>query len=180
MNINSIVVDDFYDKPDKVRTFALAQEFSVIGNFPGKRTKPFLFPDTCKAIESVLNRKVINWYNDVEDPYTGSFQLCTSNDRTWIHSDTTTMWAGVLYLTPNAPLSGGTGIFRYRETGEYGHSNEYDGQDMTKWEMVDRLGNKYNRLILYQGHLFHASLDYFGNSMESGRLFQVFFFDTEY
>jgi hypothetical protein len=53
-------------------------------------------------------------------------------------------------------------------------------QDMTKWELVDRIGNLYNRLILYRGDIYHASLDYFGNSLENGRLFQVFFLNTEY
>jgi hypothetical protein len=50
---------------------------------------------------------------------------------------------------------------------------------MTKWEMVDFIGNKYNRLVIYQGDLFHSSLDYFGTDINNGRLFQTFFFDTE-
>ena len=54
-----------------------------------------------------------------------------------------------------------------------------DSQDMTKWEMVDRIGNKYNRLIMYRGDHFHMSLDYFGKDLYDGRLFQTFFFDTE-
>ena len=52
--------------------------------------------------------------------------------------------------------------------------------DMTKWELVDRIGNVYNRLVLYRADLFHSSLDYFGNSKEDGRLFQTFFFSSEY
>ena len=54
-----------------------------------------------------------------------------------------------------------------------------DGQDYTKWELVDTIGNIYNRLVLYPGDLFHASLDYFGKDLETGRLFQTFFFNTE-
>ena len=50
---------------------------------------------------------------------------------------------------------------------------------MTKWELVDRIGNKYNRLIMYRGDHFHMSLDYFGQDLYDGRLFQTFFFDTE-
>ena len=53
-------------------------------------------------------------------------------------------------------------------------------QDFTKWELVDRFANVYNRLILYRGEYFHTSLDYFGTNKENGRLFQTFFFDTEY
>mgnify|MGYP006891309455 FL=1 len=56
---------------------------------------------------------------------------------------------------------------------------ENDYQDYTKWELVDTVGNVYNRLVLYRGDIFHASLDYFGHDNESGRLFQTFFFSTE-
>ena len=51
---------------------------------------------------------------------------------------------------------------------------------MDKWELTDRLSNKFNRLILYMGDYFHVSLDYFGTNLYDGRLFQTFFFDTEY
>ena len=50
---------------------------------------------------------------------------------------------------------------------------------MTKWELVDRLANKYNRLVLYRADHFHMSLDYFGQDLYDGRLFQTFFFNTE-
>ena len=45
--------------------------------------------------------------------------------------------------------------------------------------MTDFIGNVYNRLVIYQGDLFHTSLDYFGTDMHNGRLFQTFFFDTK-
>jgi hypothetical protein len=54
-----------------------------------------------------------------------------------------------------------------------------ESQDYTKWDMVDRVGNVFNRLILYRSENFHVSLDYFGKDKEDGRLFQVFFFNTE-
>ena len=52
-------------------------------------------------------------------------------------------------------------------------------QDLTKWDLVDRVGNVFNRLILFDSRRFHMSMDYFGDSKENGRLFQVFFFSTE-
>jgi hypothetical protein len=103
----------------------------------------------------------------------------------------TTDWAGVCYLTPEAPLSSGTGLFKHKSTGRsrYDYKTEKmedaqeawdECQDMTKWEMVDRVGNVFNRLILYRADNFHVSLDYFGKDLYDGRLFQVFFFNTEY
>ena len=54
-----------------------------------------------------------------------------------------------------------------------------EGQEYFRWELVQKVSNEYNKLVLYDGQLFHKSLDYFGDSLENGRLTQVFFFDTE-
>lgn len=179
MRLESLVIDNFYSNPDIVRDFALSQEFSVKGNYPGSRTKSFLTPDVKELIQLAIEPlagKVTNW-ND--DSYSGAFQLTTCFDRTWIHADTFNTWAGVLYLTPNAPLSGGTGLFKHKKTDQYGGENDKNGHDYTEWDLVDRFANKYNRLIMYRADLYHASLDYFGTSNADGRLFQVFFLNTE-
>jgi hypothetical protein len=184
MKTNMIVIDEFYNNPNDVREFALSQEFDVTGNWPGTRTKTFINESTKETIQKILqdvSGNVTDW--QANDGYTGSFQLTTSMDRSWIHADSYNTWAGVLYLTPDAPLSGGTGIFRYKKTGsmmEDGTDLSGVTQDMTKWELVDRVGNVYNRLVLYRGNNYHMSLDYFGKDKEDGRLFQLFFITTEY
>lgn len=174
-----LVVDDFYANPDNVRAFALSQEFSIKGNFPGSRTKSFLTDDIKAAINYAVQfaGPVTDWFE--ESGYTGSFQIATAQDRTWIHSDHYNMWAAVCYLTPDAPYTAGTALYRHKETGEYRRTTtDHEGYDYTKWDLFDRIGNKYNRLVLYRGDLFHASLDYFGDNLQNGRLFQTFFFNT--
>lgn len=184
MQTSLIVIDDFYTNPEEVRNFALAQPFDVKGNYPGVRTRSFLWDELKTSIQGlvrVAGGEVTNWFH--EDGLSGSFQLCTAQDRTWIHADNFNSWAGVCYLTPNAPLSGGTALFKHKETGRRAleHPGEYyEGYDYTKWEMTDRVANIFNRLILYRGNFFHASLDYFGSTPADGRLFQVFFFNTEF
>lgn len=185
MQTNLIITDNFYQNPDSVREWALNQPFEVKGNYPGVRTKPWLDNQLKETIQRIVQNaagKVTNWHED--SGYTGAFQLCTSADRTWIHADNFNTWAGVCYLTPNAPLSGGTALYRYKETGEYARTNHtapyLDGYDYTKWDQTDYVANKYNRLVLYRGNLYHASVDYFGNDLHTGRLFQTFFFSTEY
>lgn len=189
------IIDNFYSNPEEVRQFALDQDFNVDGNYPGHRTKSFLSDSTKDWIAQHLSpmHGEIYWPTE-EDSYCGAFQYTTSRDRTWIHADSTTTWAGVLYLTPDAPLSGGTGLFKHKATGLYsapklpnGETNHNlldmiyeDAQDYTKWEMTDRVANVFNRLVLYRGDYFHASLDYFGKDLHTGRLFQTFFFNTEY
>ena len=51
MRTNLIVVDNFYQNVDDVRKFALSQEFSVEGNYPGYRTASFLNESTKNNIE---------------------------------------------------------------------------------------------------------------------------------
>lgn len=183
MRANVLIVDDFYSNPDSVRNFALQQEFKVQGNFPGLRTASFLTADVKETVQSVLwnvGGEITNWHE--ADGLTGSFELATAANRSWIHTDHHNTWAGVIYLTPNAPLSGGTGLFRHRATGATMASQlaEYESQDMTKWELVDRIANRYNRLAMYRSDLFHTSLDYFGKDLQDGRLFQLFFLTTQF
>jgi hypothetical protein len=193
MRVDMISISDFYSNVDEVREFAKSQEFyEEPHHFQGKRTKPFLNDSTKELIENILKPttgKITNW-----GTISGSFQYTTSIDRSWIHTDGTTMWAGVIYLTPDAPLSAGTGIYKHKNSGlkswVFAHHTEEenlktniwstDYYDYTKWELVDKIGNVYNRLILYRGDLFHVSLDYFGKDINDGRLFQTFFFDTEF
>ena len=186
MQTNVIIIDDFYGNPDGVRSFALEQTFDVTGNYPGNRTKTFMTEDVKQVLEKIIQPHggaIHEWFET--DGFTGSFQLTTADDRSWIHTDHVNTWAGVCYLTPDAPHTGGTGLFRHKRTGamnvaEIPPDYNYEARDMTKWDLVDVIGNKYNRLVLYRSSIFHSSLDYFGSTPEDGRLFQLFFFSTDY
>lgn len=184
MRTSLIIVDDFYNNPESVRNFALEQEFNVKGNYPGLRTKEFLSDGVKDCIKEIV-KPYTGAFLGFSKIYSGSFQVATAKDRTWIHADHYNKWAGVCYLTPNAPHTGGTGIFRHKATGAYSSVEMpkdviWDGLDYTTWDLVDVVGNRFNRLVLYRGDLYHASLDYFGNNNQNGRLFQLFFFDTEF
>ena len=183
MKSELIIIDDFYDNPDDVRNFALSQRFDVVGNYPGKRTKNFLNDATKDAIQEIIrpySGKVTDWLDGPEG-YTGSFQLTTYLDRSWVHSDDYNNWAGVLYLTPDAPIESGTGFFKSRIEGSIRGKdwNDLPGGDLTKWELVSEVGNVYNRLILFSADQWHSSMLYFGDNLYNGRLTQVFFIHTE-
>ena len=187
---NLLIIDNFYTNAMETRNYILTQEFSVKGNYPGQRTLSFANDHLKNMIQGYIEHfagKITDWPQGGEN-YNGAFQYTTSRDRTWIHTDGFNNWAGVLYMTPNAPVTSGTGIFRLcdgtrfeEETKIRGNDKLVDdySQDYTKWELVDRVGNIFNRLVLFNSKQFHASLDYFGTCKEDGRLFQVFFFSTE-
>jgi len=185
-----IVIDEFYNNPEDTRKFALSQPFDIKGNYPGLRTKSFAWQSVHDAIEKIIvpsSGKIIEWPTE-ETAYNGSFQLATAKDRSWIHVDQHNNWAGVLFLTPNAPLSSGTRIYQHKSSGLYTRSPNQeiekqvnaDSQDLSRWEIVDQIGNKFNRLVLFRSNRYHMSGEYFGFTMEDGRLFQVFFFNTEF
>ena len=197
-----IIVDNFYKNAMDTRNYILSQEFSVKGNFPGQRTISYANEHLKEMIQKYIEPfggkitvfpcpKPDNSDKNEEkekDIYNGAFQYTTARDRSWIHTDKWNNWAGVLFMTPNAPLSAGTAFYRFKD----GATCEEDGkilnnkdevdrfsQDLTKWEMVDSVGNVFNRLVLFNAHRYHMSMDYFGDTKENGRLFQTFFFSTE-
>ena len=184
MKKNIIVVDDFYRNIDGVREFALGLDYSVQGNYPGLRTESHIADGTKEVIESILGKKISYWPGE----YNGAFQYTTEENKSWIHRDATD-WAAILYMTPDAPLDGGTGFYRHKETGleEYNDDTtdlqkekmDNDSSDVSKWDLVDLTANKYNRLVIFNGRRSHTSMTYFGDNIKNGRLFQLFFFDTK-
>jgi|688.fasta_scaffold107169_2 hypothetical protein len=196
-----IVIDNFYNNPLETRNYILKQEFSVKGNFPGQRTISYATEHLKDIIQKYIepfsgkityfpcpNDKNEKEKEPKEEIYNGSFQYTTARDRSWIHTDKWNNWAGVLFMTPDAPLSSGTAFYRFNDGATceseglvLNNKNEVDrwSQDFTKWELVDTVGNVFNRLVLFNAHRYHMSMDYFGDTKENGRLFQTFFFSTE-
>lgn len=188
----AMIVDNFYADPDAVRKFALAQTFEAKpAFFQGQQSQgKFLFPGLKERFEQLLNMQITRW----DDPLTrnGHFGLVVAGDKLVYHADETTH-AAVIYLTPDAPPQAGSSLLRSTVTRGrtieesvklYGEDAAactrlmFDGKllDRTAWEEVDRLGNVYNRLVLWNGRMAHAASEYFGHNLETGRLFQIFFF----
>lgn len=107
-----------------------------------------------------------------------------------IHLDTNTIFAGVLYLTPDAPLNSGTSLYRknasfdqekYKQACDESDERFKAGEivmDTGFHSMFDetvRINNVYNTLILFEGDIFHAANNFFGSTLEDSRLAQVFF-----
>jgi hypothetical protein len=179
-----LVVDNFYENPDAVRNFALSLEFNYHPNYhKGKRTDQcYRFNGLKERFEQLVGRKIINWEKYGTN---GCFQYCIGGDQLVYHCDTQ-QYAGVLFLTPNAPVTTGTSLFRSIHTKsmkvpEKDHATVFQNGylDPTQFERVDSVGNVYNRLVLFDSLTIHAASEYFGSTKENGRLFQLFFFDLE-
>jgi hypothetical protein len=81
-------------------------------------------------------------------------------------------WTGIVYLDPDAPLEGGLKLWRNRNP-----TRQFDWMTAkANWELIDDLGNVFNRLLLIRGDIPHSGADGWGHGLDDGRLFQTFFF----
>lgn len=178
-----VVVDDVYADPHAVRAFALQQEFHAHPAYHrGERTETtFLFPGLKELFERALAQRICekDWHTMGTN---GCFQWCRAGDQIVYHADAQ-QWAGVIFLTPDAPPECGTSLYQSRGPSRARRPapGVFDGGflDATKFERVDAVGNVFNRLVLFDAQLIHAASQYFGTDAASGRLFQMFFFNLE-
>ena len=191
-DVDYMVFDNFYENPMHMRSWALQQDFSQAGNYPGLRTKAFPYENWGKHIEQIMNLKIDkkDWFNSM---YNGAFQSVTRDIPTWVHADTYNTYSCIIFLNPYAPPNTGTSFYEHRETGsrvcdddikwlnnittEHGKRNAYACRDDI-WRKVDTVSNKFNRAVIFKGNLWHAADDYFGWDLDSSRLTQTFFFNA--
>jgi hypothetical protein len=194
------ILDNFFDNPDKVRTWALQQEYlpDPEGRWPGLRTE--LIHELDEPFFKHICRKIFSQFYDlaneqIEWEVTMCFQLVDGNyDSGWIHSDEKlTQITGIIYLSPNSNLNGGTSIYReksnmihyvYRNS-EYKvnsylnkvsieEAKKYKEEHNAQFEETIRVSNAYNRLVLFDSHLHHAAQDFFGEGQDSRLTLVVF------
>ena len=202
MNLYPVaIIENFYENPDAIRKFALAQKYTFCHEvkdidyvYPGCRTKDLSNLD--KALFDKICTKLVSVFHNAENDHmrwliTTSFQSVSAEyDQGVIHTDHNTIFAAVLYLTPNAPLNSGTSLFKPNKSfdndkyqlalnendarfkaGEIAMSTDYHSM----FDEIVRVNNVYNTLIIYEGRHFHAANQFFGKTLKDSRLAQVFF-----
>jgi hypothetical protein len=189
-----VVVDNFYNKPDILREYAIKNlTFAPSGYHKGQRSDCFMLDGTKEAFERILGREIYNWNHP--NYANGVFQFCTKEDPIVYHVDTQT-YAGLVFLSPNAPLTSGTATYKSKVTGATRFTNEEMGSDLfnktfigygdainfydgSSFELVDRVANVYNRLVLFDSKTIHAATEYYGSNINDSRFFHLFFFDVK-
>lgn len=202
MNLYPVtILENFYEDPDTVRTFALSQKYQfrhelkdVPYVFPGCRTKNL--PVINKPLFEKVSKKIISLFHNAENDFMGwtistNFQSVSEEYGSGvIHTDHNTVFAAVLYLTPDAPLDAGTSIFKpnksfdeekyeaaLKANDKRFHSGDpkMDTSYHSMFDEILRINNVYNTLILYEGRHYHAANKFFGKTLKDSRLAQVFF-----
>ena len=202
MNIDSIIVSDFLDDPDAVRSWVIGNcekgflNFNLNGNYPGKRTYQLANIDYRSMVESKLKQILpFKFKMDMEKSTSYAYQLCLEGTYSSVHVDPT-KWGGVLYLTPNPPLDSGTFLYKdsiadeLKELNSKMYNPNYTNEEKNRFmseakdsinestEVTTIVKNVYNRMIIFRGgEVPHCKSHGFGDCLENGRLTQVFFID---
>ena len=191
MDRNFIIIDNFLDDPDRIRIDALSLGFDRIReSVPGVRSSSALVGDHQTEVETKI--KTILGGEIVWDWTQASFkfQSCQEGTETWIHRDSPEKhqgeWSGILYLNPNPNHDSGTACYLSKEICYQYHLSrnapESSPEDYEQYPVIDMgAGNVYNRLVLYRGkYLDHSSIKPgFGETLETSRLTQTFWFDVK-
>lgn len=88
-------------------------------------------------------------------------------------------WSGLVYLSPDAPKTAGTTIWRKRMTGRcIATFDEPYARDESDFELACFVPNRFNRLVLFRENVWHRLEHGFGTGRDA-RLTQTFFFEVE-
>jgi hypothetical protein len=85
-------------------------------------------------------------------------------------------WSGVVYLSPDAPPSAGTSIWREKKSGLCiaGFGAKFDW-DTSNFDLALLVENKFNRMVLFRENVLHRGEHGFGEGKDA-RLTQTLFF----
>ena len=205
--MDALIINNFLVYPTIVRDWILKQQFYNAKEFsemydthtdwPGRRTVHV--SDLDKEYADIVLTRIASiaqsQFGLRNISIRSYFQLTTEDDGdSWVHQDNDTNLAAVLYLNPNAPLSSGTTLYRCKDIDKWssfmadqsGYNtlktiNAKENKELYEelFDIDNVIGNVFNRLIIYKGTEFHKSNNYFGDSIENGRLTQVFFIKGE-
>ena len=171
-----IIIDNFFDDVGSILKLANNQEYyknsSMMTYWSGRRTVELLsydFDTYSKIINNLINKVIDNSFGKEPDmtikfnwnvkvhfhKMTEEVILIPENAY---HKDSNCVYAGVVYLTENAPKNYGTII--------------------KKDDSSIIVENIFNRLVLYRADLFHSPVGGFGTSYENdNRLTLTIYFE---
>ena len=190
MKYKGLEVDNFFADPDTIRASALGCEYwrseahPAGGNWPGLRSDYVsvisgeLFEMFCSSFY-----RSQGWNSERLVYFETFYQLCIERDNnSWVHQDVMDQkWThvGLVYLTPDAPLNGGTLIYKTKDNKPIEDLKRENNGNLPgseeHYEVIHEITNAYNKCVIYNPEDLHKSNKYFGDSMSNGRLTQVFF-----
>ena len=179
MRKSIVVADEFLEDPIGVRQWALGLDYKRNPDFyKGMRADFTPSGQTRADVCSLLG------IPKMQDLY-ACCQLTTAEDPIVYHSDHQ-KYAGAIYLDPQR-TDAGTSFWKNRKFGHRRPSGNpfidnfmYSPPHLVSpdsWELVDRIGSVFNRILLWEGQLVHSATTYEGFTDDHPRLAMLFFFN---
>lgn len=180
-----LIVDNFYENPDKVRQWALnkLKKTHVLHEPSGSM-------ETCQKYggdETILKIRKYSglWDNIMIHEDSGFIRVTKKSDKqfSFIHVDPTA-YNCVIFLNPSGyDSTSGTTFWKHindKKDFKPDDSDVYESKDPKYWKKLYHVPIKYNRMILFPGNIWHSGGDFdakskLGDTLESGRMVQTFF-----
>lgn len=191
-----IVRDNFYEQPKAVYQKAITSDFYQPEHATGYRSRELYHEKGIKQrLEKLIGIKITRWDLDPLEEngvfYQG-FSEGNKSELPGVHSDEPYNDMTVLvYLTPNLPFDCGTSFWQHRATGLTDPANSADAKRLKmklkdlqqqlekeskqreKWIEIDRVGYRFNRLVVFPSGILHSATRHFGEDNANGRLYQT-------
>jgi hypothetical protein len=195
-----LIFDDFLAAPEQARRQALRLGYDRArkeGNYPGVLSDA---PLPIAGLEASVSRILGAPVQPAAGTVHGHLRLTLRNEKglSGVHIDPA-FYSGILYLSAPEHCRGGTDFFRHRRSGlervpndplaiaraGYADVNTLienvvnkDTLSPSRWERTFTVPMRFNRLILFSPWMFHNSGSGFGDTVETGRLVYLMFFEA--
>lgn len=193
----TIVIDEFFKDPLKIREYALSLDYGPGSNFSGERTdnifnfNPGFAESVCKKILMSCGIPFLKYKAELHFHLTGT----EFGDHGWPHADfdhdDDTKFASVTYLNIEPEgLENGTSVFKVKNFANLSNNGHLMQESFTSrkdnyeerkkhfehYEENIRVGGLFNRTIAYDSRRPHCGNNYFGTKKEDKRLTMLAFF----
>ncbi|MEL7539369.1 MAG: DUF6445 family protein, partial [Pseudomonadota bacterium] len=119
MQLQHLIIDDFFDQPMQLRAQALAAEFPQRHQdevYPGRNSSMEIqLPGIDQLVSSIVNERLVRAQNTSHQRPRLALEGDLSHGLS-VHMDMC-HWSGIIYLTPDEYCQGGTHFFRHTRTG---------------------------------------------------------------
>ena len=194
----TIIIDDFFKQPGKLRDLGLKQDFNSSKDvlYSGKRTQCLskIYP---KIYEKILDKIILGCSLDVVGIGASMHFHITEavhGSAGWVHTDESRKpgITCIAYLNNVEPsLNNGTSFFKAKDPSYITNPdtikkmresfklnvdyNEEKTLHNKNFKEVLRVGEYYNRMLMFDNRQYHAGSGYYGDNKESARLTLITF-----
>jgi hypothetical protein len=199
----TIIVDDFFDNPKKVKNLASTLEYKKDpeGRWPGERTT-FLhqinYPFFNHVHLKILSILYPNDFRKINYSASSFFQKIASKrhgNKGWVHKDVESEITAIIYLSDHENCGTSlwrnknffdtdTTMFEKRKLNKLWQKNSYDKKETdiinknnSNFKKILNVDSVFNRLVLFDSNHHHSAEGFLDEKIEEDRLTLVTFIE---